>query len=255
MGASIKTDLRLCVVGGGRVPGAVIVVVGGAMLVGRCSKLPGSGLSKPVASIRAAPGPRPAWRCPRVETCDSVFLPARYTQASRGVARNDVGARLLRVYTGETVHFTCPAGGDLGPGTWGWGPTTRRRRRAGQRWPCETQWFREKTFESWRRPLVSLNNILVLVGRGLVSSGEGIARSGQANRHARRCHVLAGQARPLPGFDLFHFFPSGISGTRRSHHKPGEWSCRKRRRLARSRAQPFRTCSFREGPAGPDVWA
>lgn len=82
----------------------------------------------------------------------------------------------------------------------------------------------------------------------------------------RRCHVLAGQARTLPGFRArpagacererraeVHLFPAAVLGL--VDPIRSNWSCRKRRRLAWSRAEPFRTCSSRAGlEQGWQVW-
>lgn len=133
IGASIKTDLRLCAVGGGRAAGAVDV--NGAMLA--ASKPLGWAPSKLAVSVCAAPDPRPAWSCPRLETCGLCF-----SRIPKGPLSERESSRHW-----ETKLGSCPCLCRVRPIHFSdiWSEDD------GSEWPCTAQLFREKkkTFESW----------------------------------------------------------------------------------------------------------
>lgn len=72
MSASMNTDLRLCAVGGARASGAMLPFLG--ILTGP---------SKLAVPVCVAPDPRPAWRCPRLETCGFATLPKTQEPSER----------------------------------------------------------------------------------------------------------------------------------------------------------------------------
>lgn len=190
--------------------------------------------SKLAVSICAAPDPRPAWKCPRLETCGSLSLQPLNAGASRAVTGNEAGLVLL------SVHFS---------------EVTRGRPEKGWVWsklPCLTQLFREKTVESWWPASRVFEQETGPGGEGACLSGEGIARSGQTTVKPPMSRL--GRA----GEDPPRFRPLLLASVRRAevHFSPAaflgladpirsKWSCKKRRRLARSRAEAFRTCSSR----------
>ena len=79
------------------------------------------------------------------------------------------------------------------------GPRTdQEKHQVWSKWPCTTQLFREKTFEScclsclWERDWSQWGGASPFRRRN--------RQIGTDHRQAAKCHVLAGQARTLPGF-------------------------------------------------------